>query len=100
MWYPFKKANDDFNKRVADMEARYRAVENFAPIGSFIEYLDTKMMVVGYHDTIPRTEGCDIIPSLRVQWMNQLDELQQCSIGDWKIKFCKLISTPENSGTK
>jgi hypothetical protein len=96
MW-PFKKQVPKVDLEKEALRKRLKSVEVFAPLGSFIEYLGVKMMVVGHNDFIPLIYAEPIyIPCLKLERMDSMQRLQRASLRDNHFCLCKVISTPEN----
>ena len=96
MW-PFKKLVPKVDEEWEALSKRLRAAEAFAPIGSFVEYLGVKMMVVSHHDFIFSLYSPSFyVPGLKLEWMDNMQRLQRAFMRDWEFHLCKVISTPEN----
>jgi len=96
MW-PFKKQVPIVDKEKQDLHERLKAAEAFAPVGSIIEYLGVKMLVVSHHEFYPMLYSKNIyVPGLKLEWMDNTQRLQRAFMRDWEFHLCKIISTPEN----
>ena len=95
MW-PFKKSVSKVDEEKEALRKRLKAAKEFVAIGSFIEYLGVKMMVVAHHDFIFSVYGPSFyVPGIKVEWMDSMQRLQKAFIRDWEFRLCKVISTPE-----
>ena len=98
MW-PFKKQvpKVDEEKEGEALRKRLKAAEDFAAVGSFVEYLGVRMMVVAHHDFVFSLYGSPFYrPGIKLEWMDGMQRLQRAFMRDWEFPLCKVISTPEN----
>jgi hypothetical protein len=96
MW-SFKKSVPKVDEELEALRKRLKAVEAFAPVGSFVEYLSVKMMVVKHHEFYPMLYTKSIyVPGLKLEWMDSMQRLQRTFLRDWEFPLCKVISIPEN----
>jgi hypothetical protein len=96
MW-PFKELVPKVDEEREALCKRLKAAEAFAPVGSFIEYLGVKMMVVSHHDLVFLLYGQSFyVPGLKLEWMDSMQRLQRAFMRDCEFPLCKVISTPEN----
>jgi hypothetical protein len=100
MW-PSKKQVpkvDEVNEKEKALLERLKAAEAFAPIGSFVEYLGVKMMVVKHHKFQATLSGPSFyVPGLKLEWMDNMNRLQELFLKDYRFPLCKVISTPEKT---
>ena len=96
MW-SFKKQVPKVDEEKEALRKRLKAAEAFAPVGSFVEYLGVKMMVVKHHEFYPMFYAPSIyVPGLKLEWMDSMQRLRRGFLRDWEFPLCKVISTPEN----
>ena len=96
MW-PFKKRVPKVDEQREALCKRLKAAEAFAPVGSIVEYLGVRMMVVKHHEFCPMLYAPSYyVPGLKLEWMDSTQRLQRAFLRDWEFPLCKVISTPEN----